>query len=226
MKVIQTEPVVYPRRVVDLGILRGEARVTIQINEEGKLTDYLVIGYSHEAFGEAAVAAIKKWKYEPAWLHGQPRGATTDLSFSFENVGLVVVDLTVSSYVQLRDYSLRPGAYAYGVRRLSELDRIPTPAKVVKPAYPIEPSQPPRAANVVVSFYIDENGKVRLPAVSRETSERDEIFAASAVEAVSQWEFEPPTSDGQPVLVFARQEFNFRPDQTVGTSPQASRDTR
>jgi TonB family protein len=226
IKVIQTEPVIYPRRASDMGIVSGEARIAVQIDEKGQMADHLVVGYSHEAFAEAAIAAIKKWRFEPARLQGQPRGAITELSFSFESKGLIVVDLSVSSYVQLRDYSLRPGAYAYGVRRLRELDRIPTPTAVVRPAYPIEPSQPPRAANVVVNFYIDEKGKVRMPTVSRETSQSDEIFAVTAVEAVSQWQFEPPTSGGKPVLVVARQEFNFRPDKTVGTSPQPSSDVR
>jgi TonB family C-terminal domain len=226
MKVIQTEAVIYPRRVLDLGINHGYARVTVQIDEHGKLTDHLVTGYSHEAFAQAAVVALKNWRYEPAWLRGEPYGATSDLTFHFESQGMVVVDLTVSRYVELRDYQLRPNAYTYGVKRMSELDQIPTPSKVVTPVYPVEPSQTPRAATVAVTFYIDENGKVRLPTVSREASEHDGIFARAAVDAVSQWEFEPPRSGGVPVLVLARQEFHFRPDHPVATGgTTASRTT-
>jgi outer membrane biosynthesis protein TonB len=47
--------------------------------------------------------------------------------------------------------------------------------------------------------------------VSRETSERYGEFAAAAVNAVSEWQFEPPLSKGQKVLVAARQDFNFKP---------------
>lgn len=217
MRVIQTDSVVFPRRVLDLGIHRGYAMVTVQVDEHGKLADYLVTGYTHEAFAEASVAALKRWKYEPAWLNGEPRGATWDLTFNFESQGLVIVDLSVTRYVEIRDYQLRPGHYAYGVKRMSELDRIPTPTKVVTPVYPVYPSQPPRAATVAVTFYIDEKGRVRLPAVSRDTLTKDGIFASAAVEAVSQWEFEPPTSNGVPVLVSARQEFKFTPDKPVAT---------
>ncbi len=215
MRVIQTDAVVYPRRVLDLGIHQGYAQVTVQVDEKGSLTDHLVIGYTHEAFAEAAVSALKRWRFEPAWLDGQPHGATSDLTFNFESQGLVVVDLSVTRYVEIRDYQLRPSHYSYGVKRLSELDRIPTPTKVVRPVYPVEPSQAPRAATVMVTFYIDEKGRVRLPAVSREASANDGIFASAAMEAVSQWEFEPPMSGGVPVLVLARQEFRFTPDREV-----------
>jgi TonB family protein len=160
---------------------------------------------------ESAVQAIKKWEYEPAWVRGESRSATVDLTFQFENRGMVVVDLNVSSYVQLRDVQLRPGAYTYGVKTLRQLDRIPTPTKVVHPLYPAEAAQKQQSAVVTVQFYIDEKGRVRLPAVSRDTSERYGAFAAAAVNAVSEWQFEPPLSRGQPVLVAARQDFNFKP---------------
>ncbi len=217
MRVVQTEMVVYPRRVLDLGIHNGYAMVTVQVDEKGNLTDHLITGYSHEAFADAALTALKRWRYEPAWLNGAPHGATSDLTFNFESQGLVVVDLSVTRYVEIRDYQLRPNHYTYGVKRMSELDRIPTPTKVVTPVYPVEPSQAPRAANVTVTFYIDEKGRVRLPAVSRASTENDAIFASAAVDAVSQWEFEAPTSGGVPVLVLARQEFKFRPDQPVAS---------
>jgi TonB family protein len=211
MKVIQTEPVIYPRRALDMGITSGEVHISVQIDEAGKLTDHLVTAYSHPLLAESAVQALKKWRYEPAWVRGEARSATVDLTFQFENRGMVVVDLSVSSYVQLRDVQLRPGAYSYGVKTLRELDRIPTPVKVVQPVYPAEAAQKQQSAAVTVHFYIDEQGKVRLPAVSRDTSERHGEFAAAAVNAVSEWQFEPPLSKGQPVLVAARQEFNFKP---------------
>jgi TonB family protein len=212
MKIIQTEPTYYPRAVENLGIIRGEARVSIQVDERGNLTDQLVTGYTHKAFADAATFAVKKWKYEPAWLNGEARGVTAELTFTFESHGLTIVNLTPTSYVEIRDYELRPNSYAYGRCSLRQLDRIPTPVKVVKPPYPVDASKKPRSADVTVTFYIDEQGRVRLPAVSPETSVNDEIFAAVAVDSVSKWEFEPPMSNGRPVLVFAQQDFNFRPE--------------
>jgi TonB family protein len=224
MKIIQTELTLFPHSVEILGINRGEARVAIQVDEKGNLGDQLITGYSHKAFAEAATSALKKWRYEPAWLNNEPRGVTAELTFTFESQGLTVVNLTPTSYVEIRDYELRPNSYAYSRCSLRQLDRIPTPVKVVKPGYPVEASQKPRSAHVTVTFYIDEQGRVRLPSVSPETSVNDEIFAAAAVDAVTRWEFEPPMSNGRPVLVFAQQDFNFLPeaDPPVAVAPPKS----
>ena len=211
MKIIQTESVVYPTETTELGITSGQVTVAIQIDETGKLVDHLVIAYTHPKFAERAVSALEKWKYEPAYLDGAPRGATAELSFNFETQGMVLVNLTVSSYMELRNYQLRPSAFSYRACRLSELDRIPTPTKVISPVYSADAAKGQAPVVVTVHFYIDEHGHVRLPAVSRESSQANELLAAAALDAVSQWEFEPPLSHGSPVLVSARQDFNFVP---------------
>lgn len=213
MKVIQTQPVLFPRQLADLGLTTGEVRVAVQIDEAGKLTDHLVTAYTHPKFAEAAVQALKKWQYEPATVDGQPRGATVDLTFIFETRGMVVVNMTVNSYVEMRDMQLRPTANSFAVCRLSELDAIPTPSKVVQPGYPLDAGKQRQGGIVTIFFYIDEQGHVRLPAVSRESSRQNEALAAAALYAVSQWEFEPPMSRGRPALVAARQDFHFRPPE-------------
>ena len=210
MKVIQTDAIVFPRRATELGIRTGEVHVSVEVDEKGKLTDLLITGYTHPILAETATQALKRWQYEPAWLHGEARSATIALVFSFESQGMVVVDMNVNSYVAMRDLAMRPNAYTYSARTLRQLDRIPTPAKVVQPINPRNPSNHTPVA-VTVVFFIDEKGNVRLPAVSRETSETYDVFAAAALAAVSQWQFEPPLSQGKPVLVAARQEFKFQP---------------
>lgn len=219
MKVIQTQPVSYPRQLTDLGITTGQVRVSVQIDETGQLTDHLVTAYSHPLFAESAVQALKKWRYEPAVLQGQARSATVDLEFVFETRGMVVVNMNVGSYVEMRNIQLRPTANSYRVSRLSELDSIPTPAKVVSPVYPPTADQERQEATVTVFFYIDEQGNVRMPAVSRESSEANEILAGAALQAVTEWKFEPPLSRGRPVLVAARQDFHFRPTPTPVQAP-------
>ncbi|HYD83175.1 MAG TPA: TonB family protein [Opitutus sp.] len=211
MKVIQTFTPVYPRSLADIGIKQGETHVSIQVDEQGQLTDHLVTYYTHAAFAESATQALKKWKYEPAWLDGEARSATVDLTFIYENQGLTVVNLDPGVYVMRRSMELMPGTFGYRVARLRELDRIPTPKKVVSPPYPVDASGSPRAAKVTVTFFIDEEGRVRLPAVSRDATEGNELFASAAITAVSQWEFEPPTANGRRALVQVRQDFNFNP---------------
>jgi len=59
---------------------------------------------------------------------------------------------------------------------------------------------------VEVRFYIDETGAVRMPAVD---SDAHPYLAETAVTAVKEWRFAPPTHDGRPVLVAASQVFDF-----------------
>lgn len=209
MKVIQTEPVLLSPRAAEVGVTSGDVRVSLQVDDTGALTDYLVTAYSHPMLADSVVQALKRWKYHPAMIDGHPRSATVDLSIAFESKGTVVVSLTLANYVEMQTMRMRPEAFRYGAVTLRQLDRIPTPNKVVQPNYSVQSVRSP--TRIVVQFYIDEQGRVRLPAVSRATNEANEMLSAAAVEAVSQWSFEPPTSNGTPVLVAARQEFNFQP---------------
>lgn len=211
MKIIQTVPVAFPMEVSQLGITSGDVGVAISIDQTGKLTDYLVTAYSHRKFADRAVDALKRWRFEPAIINGDPHSATAELTFHFETRGPIIVNLSLSSYMELLNFQLRPTAYSYSACRLRELDRIPTPTKVVQPGLPPAAKNLTTKLVVTVHFYIDEQGRVRLPAVGRESSQSAEAFAAEALAAVSQWEFEPPLSHGRPVLVAARQDFNFTP---------------
>jgi TonB family protein len=60
---------------------------------------------------------------------------------------------------------------------------------------------------MVVQFYIDQEGKVRMPVLA--DVDCDLELAAAAYDAVRTWSFEPPTVKGRPVIVTARQKFVF-----------------
>lgn len=78
--------------------------------------------------------------------------------------------------------------------------------KVVPPSYPQEWASRGLTGPVTVNFYIDETGRVRMASCPAGTNSQ---LAHPALEAVRGWEFNPPTSGGRPVLVYARQVFNF-----------------
>jgi len=211
VKINQTVDPVYPRSLVEGGIRSGIACVAVSIDDTGRLADYLVTGYSHPRFAENAVAALKKWTFEPAQLHGSPRNCEADLTFRFEVEGVVVVSLTPFSANELFRYMIVPNSAAYSAASPRQLDRTPTPTKIVNPVYPTELARDSRGGHVSVDFYIDEEGHVRMPSVSLETNEANENLAAIAVTTIGQWEFAPPTSKGRPVVMLARQDFEFRP---------------
>jgi TonB family protein len=196
---------------VDLGIKSGIASVAIAVDDKGQLTDYLITAYTHPAFADSAVAALKKWKFEPAMIRGNPRNSKADLTFKFAVEGVVVVSVSAASVGEMLEYKLAPLSEAYSACTLAQLDRIPTPTKIVNPQYPGQLARSSRGGHVSVEFYIDEQGHVRMPSVSRETIEANEELSAVAVSAVAQWQFDPPLSKGRPVLVLAKQDFTFKP---------------
>lgn len=211
VKIDQTEEAVFPSVLVPLGVKSGSASVAIAIDDAGRLTDYLVTAYTHPAFADSAVAAIRKWRFEPAMIHGFPRNSKSDLTFRFQLEGIVVMTMTSLSYEEMLHLKLAPGSSAFSPCTMGELDRIPTPTKIVNPVYPNQVARSSQGGHVSVGFYIDDQGRVRMPSVSIETNEANQELAAIAVMAVSQWQFDPPTSKGRPVLVVAQQEFNFKP---------------
>lgn len=211
MKADQRDLPGFPQQVLTQGLRSGQVRVAVQIDPDGRLADYLVTAYSHPAFVDGAVASVKKWRFEPARIHGSPRSATAEYTFNYEAEGVVVVDMTDQTIAELLRMTIAPNSQAFMARTLSQLDRTPTPIKIVRPAYPKTLARSSRGGRVTVEFYIDEQGHVRMPSVDRQTIEANEELAAAAVTAVEQWQFEPPLLKGRPVLTLAQQDFSFKP---------------
>jgi TonB family protein len=191
----------FPPSMLYNGVSTGEVRAAISVDEHGNLVDSLLVSYTEKAFADAALAAIKRWKYQPALVHGRPQSSRADVIFTFRDQGVIVQSLPGAAERQVVEKILQ-GRFIYKACQLRDLDRIPTPVHVVSPAF----NDDAKKHSVVVGFYIDEEGRVRLPSVSREAA--DDLFAAVSVKAVEQWRFEPPLRKGMPVLVYAEQEFH------------------
>lgn len=207
VKIIQTTEPVFPFILTQQGVTKGEVHVAINTDATGKLTDWLVVGYSRPELADTVVAALKEWKFEPARLHGTPVGTTIEVFFYFEAKG-VVVSTTAIDQLEGAFMSFAEGRFAYRPCSLRELDRIPTPLVTVKPLYSEELVKKGVRGKVTVDFYITEAGTVRLPSVSPYD---DSELTALAIDALRQWKFEPPTRNGKPVLVKASQVFSFGP---------------
>lgn len=206
LKILQTANPVFPSHLIQVGVADGEARVVINTDASGKLTDWLVVGYTHPEFAEAAVKAIKQWTFEPAQLQGEPVGTTIELSFYFEAKG-VVVSTTCTDILEGRFLRMMAGRYTYQPCSPRELDRMPAPVVTIMPQYSGALAKKGVTGKVTVEFFIDETGAVRLPAAS---AKDDTMLIALAIDALNQWKFTPPTSRGRGVLVKASQEFDFR----------------
>lgn len=208
LRVLESNLPVFPQELLQLGVREGEVRVAFSVDATGKMEDCLVVAYTHKEFARVTMAAVKRWKFEPARFNGQPIAAASEVEVKFEVEGTVVVSLTPNETVNARIYSLLERGDSYRPRTLRELDRIPTPIAAPSPAFPARLAKSSGGVNnVTVSFYIDESGAVRMPSVG---SDDDPDLAAAAIDALRNWKFEPPTCKGKPVLVRASQQFNFR----------------
>lgn len=206
LKIIQTREPHFPFQLQSSPVMDGEARVVVNIDSEGRLVDWLVTGYTRREFADTAVEALKSWQYEPARLRGQKCATVREIDFNFSRTG-VVISLTSIESLENQIDRMMPGRHLFRTFQLRELDRIPVPSKVVPPEYPESLAAKGARGSVVVEFYIDPTGQVRMPAALKWD---EDALADLAVAAVSQWRFEPPRAKGQPVLAIARQEFKFQ----------------
>ena len=214
VKIFQTVTPVFPRELPELGFFEGEARLAIAVDETGKLTDWLVIGYTHRRFAEESVDAVKQWRFEPARVGGKPVSVQIELLINFATSG-VVISCDSGTSIQRFANALFKNREAFQPCTMRELDRIPTPLSAPAPAYPLALAQSGHAGDVIVNFYIDETGAVRLPAVD---SDNDPELAALAVAAMQHWKFEAPMCRGLKVLTKTSQMFRFRPATPVASA--------
>jgi TonB family protein len=209
LRIHQTVEPFYPSHLFLEGVVDGEVRIAIQVDAGGRLTDTLVVAYTNLALVRPTLEAVGRWTFDPAVVNGEARSTTSGLVFDFRPDGPVVVQRAggPEGDALLEEADGRSSqTFEYEVRELRDLDRIPAPIHIVKPAARLDPLSPP--VQVSVDFYIDETGRVRMPAVSRS---EDNALGWAAVQAVSQWTFAPPTVGGEPVTVHATQLFAFRP---------------
>jgi TonB family protein len=186
-------------------------RLVLDVDDAGKLTEWLVVGYTHKDFADSVVIAVQHWQFEPMRLDGDPVASQVELDFNFMSHGVVVSSAGPDTLMAnlFRWQRTRP---EYWPRSLQDLDRIPIPLVATAPVYPAEFADHGIVGEATVEFYIDETGAVRMPAVSAADFQELGALALSAVET---WQFEPATSHGEPVLVKARQVFRFGPETVV-----------
>ena len=209
IKAIETIPIRFPEELVPL-YHEGRVNVAISVDDGGHLTEWLVTRYTDKLFADAAIAAVPHWKFEPARIAGRPISSRCVLQLLFEVRGAIVT-LDGIEAVESFMHSVQHDD-AYAPCELSKLDSAPTPLHAVQPAYPSELYDRHTTGTVMVDFYVDETGTVRMPSV---VDSDQSVFAPFAVAAIRQWKFEPPTRKGRPVLIHVQQLFRFQPAVAV-----------
>lgn len=208
LRIHQKHELYYPLSTETQEYPTGTATILIHVDPRGQLLDAMIVRYSLETFGEAALNAVREWTFEPPLVNGEPRGVRQALNFKFEVDGMAVTR-TPGGYHSER-VSRMTGVYTHDlVAGGRELDKpLATVQSVVPRPVPISAE-----TRVRLDFYVDAGGVPRMPVVV----EADDLTAgASALEAIAEWRFEAPRRRGRPVLVRASQEFVFDPGDASG----------
>lgn len=198
-----TDPA-FPLTLIDK-VREGEVRLVVSVDAQGKLLDHLFVAYSKQPFVRAVKEVIDSWTFEPAIRNGEPVAVVSELSIYFERDGIVVN----TTFEDIVDNFLHPSdrdRMEYEPVSLRHIDRIPEPVKVVSPTFTTSMRTAGMVGDVTVTFYINENGEVKMPSISRS---ENAYLSEAAMIAIKQWQFAPPTKRGRPVLVKACQVFRF-----------------
>jgi TonB family protein len=201
---VTVEPQI-PARLRMEGLRDGKVTFAVDVDAEGKLVDWLVIEASHHELVAPCIEAIKRWRFTPARYDGARVPARTKFTLNISQTGAVVSRNTVEMINEFME-NLAGRPLDYRICRPGELDRPLEVVTRVSPHYGRDAERQGVGGRVMVYFFVDEQGNVRLPAVPAETHP---YLSGIAVRAMRDWKFTPPTREGRPVAVEARQAFVF-----------------
>jgi hypothetical protein len=199
----------YPGHAFHEGVATGRATVGVMLDPAGRAVDFLLIRYTRDYFGKALLEEAQRQEYRAKRLHGTAIPATFTFSYHFEPpTGLSNISSFEAAERRAEEVGGGP-QYIYEPHREEELDgRQLEPLRVAIPQLPASYVPPdPRPLKVLVSFYVDEQGRVRLPNVE---SVLPPELVAPAIAALQHWAFRPPTIKAKPVLARAMRAVTFR----------------
>ena len=203
-RIIRTVEPRFPDELKNRAIYDGEVRTVVLIDGDGRLADWLLTSYTHPIFAREASEVLQQWRFEPARRHGEPVDVRTEIVFVFHASGGIV---SVRADDQADRFQRRgTSTETEKVCRPSDLDSPLTPTQTVRPLWPEGWGGETKEGRVVLEFFVDQEGRPRMPVV---LSTDHDLLVLAAVEALSRWRFEPPTRRGEPVLVRATQSFRF-----------------
>ena len=201
------EPVV-PKLDID-----ASAVVAFTIRANGRVADAVTLTATNRVLGDSAREAVLAWRFDRDPTLGRGRDAEPSkvlrrelIEFVFKRDGVVT---SVSHYESSRSWF--PPDYKPVVQLVQAAELDPPLARLEQP----QSAAPTKLVgnltvpgSVIVSYVVDETGAVRVPIAERGDNQ---TLIDAAVALVGDWRYAPPTQDGQPVVVEARETLFFRP---------------
>lgn len=168
-----------PPELADKGI-SDTVRMEAVIGIDGRVVEINNVAAEHPEAGAAASAAVRKWRFAPAFVGGEP------VSF---RLPVAIAIRPGQSSGEGADTGAKVGAFGGTVVEVAE------PTYQTIPAYPEALRETPVEGYAMVNLLVDAEGKPSDVVV--EFATRPE-FAAAAAAAVLEWAFTPAQYEGKP----------------------------
>jgi TonB family protein len=191
---------VYPEEESEAGI---EGRIVLRVEVIKDGTSGKIVAEEevegHPAFTEAAIAAVRKWRFEPGEIDGEP----------------VTCEVRIPVEFRLDDRpaktARKEGIEESPAEEPLDLDKQPTIIQdgLVQPVYPVEEKKAAIEGTVLLRVEVTREGRPGKIGVEEEV-EGHPAFTEAAIEAVRQWRFEPGEIDGEPVTCEVKVPIQFR----------------
>lgn len=194
----------FPPFLRQAGVLQGTVVAAIGHDDKGRANDILVLESSDSRFSDATLDAIREWRFKPRTTASNAEDSTPVVRFLFTTGSVSVVPLTATARGATRR-TVRADT-PVELPNFSHLDQTPALVHQTTPEVPAALRARISQGTVVVKYFVDTTGRVRLPTV---ISASEPGLGDAALAAIRQWRYEPPRIDGKPVIVLERHSFHF-----------------
>jgi TonB family protein len=186
--------------------LQGEVVLKIVVSETGDVESTEVVS-GHPVLANAAISAVKKWKFQPFIRDGKPRKVSTKLPFDFAFSDKVMVDDTSTATNENRDKNSALTGVSNPAKRIRVSSGV-TQGLLLRRVDPVYPDDARRAriqGTVILGAIIGRDGAIKdLHVVSG-----DPLLSRPALDAVQLWRYRPYLLMGDPVEVETTIEVHF-----------------
>lgn len=208
MRGLRTQKIdpVYPSTALQAGV-QGSILLVVRIDREGGVTDVTFVS-GHPLLVQAAMDAVKQWKYRPYLLNGTPMEVETTVHLSFEPTGggAVIESEAARTDLSRTIYATTPGPGDPKRARISQGVATALLVDKVQPEYPPHAREQHIQGNVLLHVIIGNEGNVE----NVQLITGHPLLAPAAIDAVRQWRYKPYLLNGQAVEIDTQVLVNFK----------------
>ena len=185
LKLVHFVEPVFPENLRIEGVAAGNVTLAVSRNAAGEPVDILVLTASYPRMADAAVEAVRQWRFTPS----AGAAAPSLVRVGFRVQGVIVYPAGKNYQEEIvNEQASEQVQSPSGASRVQSLSPAPKALAQPMPAYPARLAAQHVEGTAEVRFYIDADGRVRLPAVVGATAPE---FAEAAMAAVANWRYEP-----------------------------------